>query len=294
MADDPWKEVTVVVVAYNSAAVIGECLRSLSRAARVIVVDNASTDDTREAARAALPSVEIIENPLNMGYGTANNIGFERSRTPYTLLLNPDAVVEDGTLEKLAAAGKEYPEAAVLAPLLIGPEGELELYVMGFGETTHRRQETPPDGDMCTGFIMGAAMLWRMDAWRRLGGFDEAIFLYGEDTDLALRATAAGDSMILVPDARVRHLGGQSEPPSRQARWRKAWHMTWGSLYVMAKHGREREAGNKAWGMIRRHGLKALFYFLVFRPKRFLGNLARAHAAGAFLKGRPSWPGRPR
>jgi len=90
VADDPWKSVTAVVVVHNSAAVVGECLKSLSRAARVIVVDNASTDGTGAVARAALPAAEIIENPLNMGYGTANNIGFERSRTPYTLLLNPD------------------------------------------------------------------------------------------------------------------------------------------------------------------------------------------------------------
>lgn len=292
VAGDPWKSVTAVVVVHNSAAVVGECLKSLSRAARVIVVDNASTDDTGAVARAALPTVEIVENPRNMGYGTANNIGFEQSRTPYTLLLNPDAVVTEGALEKLVAAAERYPQAAVLAPLLVGAEGRLELYAMGFGEKSHHRQETPPDGDMCTGFIMGAAMLWRMEAWRRLGGFDEAIFLYGEDTDMALRTATAGYSMIVVPEAAVRHLGGRSAPPSRQARWRKDWHMTWGPLYVMAKHGEKEEAETKAKAMVRRHGLKALFYVLVLRPKRFLGNLARAHGAWTFLRGRPSWPGR--
>lgn len=289
---DPWKDVTAVVVVYNSAAVVGQCLRSLSRAARVIVVDNNSTDDTRDQARAALPTVEIIENPSNMGYGTANNIGFERSATPYTLLLNPDAMIVEGAMERLVAALEAYASAAVAAPILLSPGGELELYVMGFGEKRHHRLEAPPDGDMSTGFIMGAAMLWRMEAWRRLGGFDEAIFIYGEDTDLALRTTAAGYSMVVVPEAVVRHLGGRSDPPSREARWRKDWHMTWGGLYVMAKYGEERQARDKARRLLRRHGLKTLFYVLVLRPRRFLGNLARAHAAWTFLRRQPSWPGR--
>lgn len=293
MTDAALRELTVVVVVCNSAAVIGPCLESLAHTGHVIVVDNASGDDTRARARAALPSVEIITNPLNMGFGTANNIGFAASRTPFTLLLNPDMVVPAGALEHLLATAKAYPGAAVIAPLLKNPGGVLELYLMGLGEKTHHRQETAPVGDLCTGFIMGGAMLWRMDAWLRLGGFDEAIFLYGEDTDIALRATEAGYSLVVTPGAEIHHLGGQSDPPTLHTRWRKDWHLTYGNLYVKAKHGEAAQAREEALRLRRYHGLKALLYLIVIRPRKILGNLARALAANAFLGGRPSWPGRP-
>jgi len=292
MTDPALRELTVVVVAHNSGAVIGPCLKSLAHAGQVIVVDNASDDNTLARARVALPSVEIIANSVNMGFGTANNIGFEASRTLFTLLLNPDTVVPTGALEHLLATAKAYPDAAVIAPLLKNPDSALELYLMGLGEKTHHRQEASPDGNLCTGFIMGAAMLWRMDAWQRLGGFDEAIFIYGEDTDIALRATEAGYSLVVTPGAEIYHLGGQSDPPTRHTRWRKAWHMTYGHLYVKAKHGEEVAAREEAQRLRRYHSLKALLYLIVIRPRKMLDNLARALAASAFLGGRPSWPGR--
>ncbi|MEX2312256.1 MAG: glycosyltransferase, partial [Rhodospirillales bacterium] len=156
----------------------------------------------------------------------------------------------------------------------------------------HHSLERMPDGPFCTGFVMGAAMLWRMDVWRALGGFDEAIFLYGEDADLSLRATQAGFSIVIEPGAVVKHLGGQSEQPSKEQQWRRHWQMTWGGLYFSAKWASADQARRDAWRIVRKHAAKALFYTLICRFNRAYTNFARTHAAWSYLQGRPSWRGR--
>ncbi len=287
-----WRDISVVIVAFNSEHVIAQSLESVKNAARVIVVDNASTDRTVEIAKQVLPSVHVIQNPINMGYGTANNIGFDSITTPYGMILNPDAVITEGAIDHLHARLETDFSCAVCAPLLKSPENKLELYVMDFRERSHQPMTTLPQGPFCTGFIMGAAMFWRLSAWRQLGGFDEAIFLYGEDTDLGLRTSQAGYSMIIEPASIVRHLGGQSERPSKEQQWRRNWQMTWGGLYVNSKWGDSESARADARALLRKHGLKAVLYFPLLRFNRFYTNFARAHAAWTFLSGRPSWPGR--
>lgn len=287
-----WQDISVVIVVFNSEHVIAQSLTSVKNAAQVILVDNASTDRTVEIARQTLPSVQVIQNPINMGYGTANNIGFEAITTPYGMILNPDAVMTEGAIQHLRAHLEADPACAVCAPLLKSPEGKLELYVMGFQERRHHPMTALPQGPFCTGFIMGAAMLWRMSAWRQLGGFDEAIFLYGEDTDLGLRTIQAGHTMIIEPASIVRHLGGQSERPSKEQQWRRNWQMTWGGLYVSSKWVDKETTRKDARTLICKHGLKALVYIFLLRFNRFHTNYARAHAAWTFLFGHPSWPGR--
>lgn len=287
-----WQDVSVVIVAFNSERVIARSVASVKAAARVILVDNASSDKTVEIAQDVLPSIRIIRNPFNMGYGAANNLGFETVTTPYGMILNPDAVVGAVGMDKVLRHLEHDRQCGVCAPLLESPEGRPELYVMGFHERRHHGLASPPDGPFCTGFIMGAAMVWRMDAWREIGGFDEAIFLYGEDTDLSLRTTKARYSMIVEPRAVVKHLGGQSEPPSRARQWRRNWHMTWGGLYVQSKWEGPAPAQKRAWGTVWKNGLKTLFYIFVLRINRACVNFARANAAWTFLRGRPSWRGR--
>lgn len=281
-----WADVTAVIVAYNSGRVLGACLKSLGPAARVVVVDNASSDDSIAIALAAMPGAEIARNAENVGFGAAVNQGFARVATRYALLLNPDATLTDGALAGLVAAMDANPEAAVVAPLLQDRAGRIELSVMGPGEHDHRPAAIAPEGDFCTWFSMAAVWLCRLDCWRRIGGFDENIFLYGEDADLCLRAAKAGFSIVVVPGAVALHLGGQSSRKTWKSRWVRDWHMTWGHLYKEKNHGDPVRASAEARALYRRHGVRAILYFLLLRWSRAMGNLAKASAARAFLGGK--------
>lgn len=281
-------DITAVVVTYNSAAIIGDCLAALPPIPCVIV-DNASDDDTCAIVARARPDATVVRKTANVGFGRAVNEGFAATKTAYALLLNPDAFCPPESLVGLRRAADAYPDAGLIAPLVLDVREAPALPVMGPGEHNHRPADFAPEGPFCTWFVTAAAWLCPMAAWRAVGGFDPAIFMYSEDVDLCLRMTAARRAMIVAPEARVRHLGGRSSRLTWRTRWRKDWHMTWGHLYLGAKWGDAAVTRAQAWRLVGRHGLKALLYVLLARPRRVLGNLARAHAAAAFLRGRPAW-----
>lgn len=285
MATDPWCDITVVIVTYNSAHVINPCLESLRGTRHVVVVDNASDDDIASVVRRVLPHADFIRNPRNVGFGTAVNQGIARATTPFALLLSPDTILSAAAIARLHAAAAAYPDAGMIVPYLENNQGAVELSWMGPFEHNHRPVPVPPEHPFCTWFVMAAVVLFPLSAWRRIGGFDEAIFLYGEDVDLCLRTTKAGHSLIVVPDARAIHLGGQSSRVTWQSRWRRDWHMTWGHLYLERKHGNIGRAVREARALAVRHGLKTALYVALLNPKRVIGNLAKAAAAIAFLRG---------
>src|SRR6266545_7889981 len=128
----PMAEVSAVVVTYNSARWLERSLESLrGTGAEVIVVDHGSTDGTVELVRERFPEARLIEEE-NRGFGAGNNAGMRAGSGRYFLLLNPDAWLMDGALEALVAFADEHPEAAVVGPRLLNPDGTLQRSVRGF------------------------------------------------------------------------------------------------------------------------------------------------------------------
>lgn len=239
-ASGPAERVTAVIVAYESAAVIGDCLATLANIASIIVVDNASTDTTLEAVEAARPDAAIVTINENIGFGPAANEGLNRVATEFALLINPDAGLSPKAMGQLIAAADRYPKAAVLAPILVNARGEIErshnASLIERGGMPRRRSDPLPDGDLCASFLSGAVTLLRKRALDDAGFFDPAIFLFYEDDDLCVRLRAAGWSLILVADAYAHHAVGGSNPWSWESHWRKFWNMGWSRLYFEAKH----------------------------------------------------------
>lgn len=279
------QDVTLVIVNYNSAAVIEKCLEPLKGVTNVVIVDNASNDDSLERVRRLRPDSDIILNDTNLGYGCAVNQGFARVGTPYALLINPDAVLTPESVNKLIATAQAFPNTGIVAPLLYSPKRGLELELKGPAEKTQSRTDNEPVGDFCSWFATGAVWLCDMAAWRDVGGFDENIFLYCEDLDLCRRLTDKGYTIVHCPEARGEHLVSQATRPSRRIRWRKEWNIVWSHLYVMGKYEGRRPARAEAWRLVRKHGPKTLFYALVIQRKRFMRDLAVSHAALTFLLG---------
>lgn len=280
--------VTAVVVTYNSAAVVRTAVEGLRSVGRVVVVDNGSADRSLDEVIRARPDVQVISTGANLGYGMAANRGAQQADTEFILMVTPDAFVGEETIAALVAAADASPTAGIVAPFLLSAEGKLDLAVMGPRERNHHPATIVPEGEFSTWFVTGAVWLVRRSAWQRVGGFDEAIFLYNDDADLCLRMTKAGYSLLVLPGIQARHLGGKSTPPSRHVRRLKDWHQTWSHLYLERKHGDPAAARSLAWKQAILHGLKALLYVLLLRPKKVEGNFTKAHAALSFLCGRPA------
>jgi N-acetylglucosaminyl-diphospho-decaprenol L-rhamnosyltransferase len=235
-ASDPRVEpetplVDAVVVAYRSGATLRSCVESLIAAgAGVTVVDNACPDDSA-ATVAGLGGADVIRSGRNGGFGSGCNLGAARGSAPFLLFLNPDARLAPGALEALTGALAADPGAALAAPRILHDDGSLAFSLRRFPRLRstfakalflHRAFPLAPWTDELVRdpdayeragtaeWVSGACMLVRRDAFEALGGFDEGLFLYCEDTDLCLRLWQAGHSVRFEPGALVRHVGGAS------------------------------------------------------------------------------------
>jgi N-acetylglucosaminyl-diphospho-decaprenol L-rhamnosyltransferase len=276
--------ITAIVVAFDSAHALPECLGALRQAGvPTIVVDNASADASVELAEAH--GAKVIRNIHNEGYGRANNIGAQAADGEFLLVVNPDVVVEPGTVAELLHAARRYPEAAFFAPRIIEltgrvffqPRSLLAPYLKNPGGRL-----VLPEGDSCGPFFSGACFLVKRDIFLRLGGFDENIFLFYEDDDLCRRIAEASPALIYVPDAVVRHGRGRSSTPKPGLIYRSRWHQAWSRAYVSRKY----RLPNPAPAMFAVNALKAAAACIVFRRalvERYSGSAA---GAWAFMTGR--------
>lgn len=281
-----WNEITVLSICYNSRNIIGSSLRPFMQAKKIIVVDNASRDDSVNFIKSEFPQITLVENSQNLGYGSAFNMGLEQVTTPYLFAISPDSKISATDLEALYNALKSYEGTALVSPALEVPRQGIEMWVMGPSELDHRLAGEDCVGPFCSWFSTAAITLYRTEALRKVGGFDDKIFLYQEDLDLALRLTKAGYSLVNMPTILAHHINSGSAPPSTRQHWRKDWNLVWGSLYVLNKHGSRQEANKKAWSLIIAKAPKALFYALTFHKKRLVRDLAVVHGAASFLFGR--------
>jgi len=278
-------QITAYIINYNSAHVIETCLKNLGDVASIIIVDNASTDDSLALAERINPNVKIIRNSDNQGYGVAANQALAEVKTPYALAVNPDAEIDAEAITKLVQGMIDYPNAIVTAPYLHNPDRGLVLTGMGPHERIQGPLPVVPEGPFTTWFITGAVWLCRMSAWRDVGGYDENIFLYCEDYDLCRRATSKGYTLVYIPESQGTHLVNQATIPTRRIRWRKEWNMTWSELYLAEKYEGPAKGRSEGFRKLRHHAPKALFYLLVLDQKRLLRDLPAALAAWRFLRG---------
>jgi len=283
-----WARTTTIVVTHHSEAVIGLCLDSVARSARIIVIDNESTDNTLDIVRARAPHAEIIQNAVGVGYGNAANQGLALVRTEYALLMNPDAEFVDDALIDLVGEADANPDAGLLSPLLIGNDGDFDRAWNGplFQRElmpSNREDEPRPEGSFCTWVVSGAVNLVRMSALNTVGFFDDAIFLYHEDDDICLRLMNAGFKILVVPQAVSHHIGGGSIGSGWDRHWEKFYNMSWSRLYFEAKHHSPAAARALGWRQMLRFGPKAL---LVFRPKKAHRDAARFCGALAYMRGK--------
>jgi GT2 family glycosyltransferase len=223
----------VVVVSFNTRDVLARCLHSVTAASpfETVVVDNGSSDGSADLVRARFPAVRLIMNGENLGYGGAANKGIAECSAPGVLLLNSDTLIAPNALDVLGAYLAERPRVAVLGPRLVKPDGSLQRSAFSYpsvadtllGETgmhlilrrvpllrerlyrtwSHTAARRAP-------WVVGAALAMRRDAFQRVGGFDEAYFMYWEEVDLCQRLEREGFETHFAPVTTVVHVGEAS------------------------------------------------------------------------------------
>lgn len=236
-------DVTVIIVTYNSVECAPAAVRAVQAQAgvgfEIIVVDNASHDGTAAALRSLPGPLRIIENATNVGFGRANNQGFEVSQGRYVYLLNPDAeLTRPGDLARLVQALDGHPQWGMAGTGILSPAGELESPpALDYPDQRRvRRDFSKLPGRIA--WVIGASMFVRRDVYAALGGFDPGFFLYSEETDFCLRLREAGYEIGFVGEVAVRHVGGMSErqadPYDQWQRRMRGLHRFWQKHYPAA------------------------------------------------------------
>ena len=229
-------KLSIIILCWNDLKVIPNCLHSIYSGTHntefeVIVSDNGSTDGSIDFIRKNYPQVRLIENGRNLRFAKANNVGIRASRGEYVLILNPDTVIHDGTLDEVVRHADHQTEAAAFGCRVLNVDGSYQesawpyrslrgewitaLYLRSlaylspwFVSDVYKgwKGETQRSVD----WVSGCFILIRADLLKRLGGFDEQFFYYYEDMDLCRRVRQAGHEILYLPGATITHLGGHS------------------------------------------------------------------------------------
>ena len=280
-------DVAVVVVTYDALPWLERCLASV-RGHPTVVVDHGSRDGTLEVAR-RFADVRVVEQG-NKGVGAGWNRGIAETEEPWVLLLNADAWALGDAVARLVAFGEVHPEAALVGPRLLNPDGTLQRSARGFPTPWRLATEyfflrkLAPGSSALNAFyaanwdhtearevewLSGAAMLVRRAAVDDVGGLDEGFFMFNEESDWQYRMRAAGWKVWFCPEAEVVHVGGA------------ATKREWGRMFAaqVRSHVRfvRKHHGARAAALAR--GL--LLAALVLRGALFRGERGRSYRAAA-------------
>lgn len=233
------KLVSIIVVSYNTREMTLECLSSvfdqtLEVPFELIVWDNDSKDSSAESIRDQFGDrVHLIASKENIGFAAANNRAAELAKGSFLLLLNPDTVVLDNAIDRLAAFAETRPDAGIWGGRTVFGNGSLNpascwkqqsvwsLFCQALGLSSLFKNTSlfnvegmggwNRTGNRHVDIVTGCFLLIRRDFWNQLGGFKEEFFMYGEEADLCLRAASLGAQPIVTSDATIVHYGGASE-----------------------------------------------------------------------------------
>jgi GT2 family glycosyltransferase len=234
--------VSIIIVSFNTRAILKECLNRVKAHSgdidpEIIVVDNASADDSPEMVQTEFPEVILIVSERNLGFAGGNNLGIRKARGRYILLLNSDAYLLPGTLSATISFMEKTSDCGILGVKLIGENGDMQpcarmlpgpwrklLVISGLADRFSGSKlfggpdfswwshDSPRD----VGWVPGAYFLIRRAVVDTIGGMDARYFLYFEETDYCLQAARAGWRVMIFPEVSVIHLGGESSKTAQQ------------------------------------------------------------------------------
>lgn len=228
---------SIILVSYNTVAYITRALASvyqetLETSFEVIVVDNASTDDSVAVLRQQFPQIKLIESKQNLGFAGGVRLGVAQASGHYLLLLNPDTVILDNAIDKLVKFAQQYPNNGIWGGVTLNNDLSLNsqhawekptfknllFSALGLSKTFNKSAffNSANYGDWArdsikeVDILSGCFFLTTRQLWDQLGGLDVSFFMYAEEADYCLKAKALGYQPIVTPDARIIHHGGVS------------------------------------------------------------------------------------
>ena len=251
------KEITFVIVSYKSKKVIFNCINSLPKFSKIIVIENSFDEELKRELEAKYDNIEVMLNE-NLGMGASNNIGLRKSNTKFAFILNPDVVFEDNTFSNLIENIKDIDDFSILSPINendLLPNFEIKGNYLNINKNIL-------EVDVIDGF----SMLINKSKFENQNYFDENFFLYLENTDLCLRQRKKKEKIYIIKNSKIKHLGSYTtkQDLSYNLEYLRNWHWMWSKFYFNKKHYGFLTAIIKTFHNLISAFLKFIFYSILF------------------------------
>ena len=269
---------SIVINAFKSEDIIFSCLDSISSNFKVFVIENSNNMELKESIEQNYSNVECILTGENLGYAKGNNLGLSKVTTKYALVLNPDAKLDNDTLNNFFTFTNEVKEFA-----MVGPAKQDEF-----------NEKNSPQNDKNifeVDSIKGFAMFLNLDQFKNIGLFDPNFFIYLEEIDLCKRIKKYNKKIYLDKGIKVEHLGGKSHNKSInfEMELSRNWHWMWSTFYFNKKHYGFTTSLIKISGKLFSAFLKMIFFILIFNKKKKRIYFQRTSGIINSIFGKSSW-----
>ena len=282
------QNLSIIIVTYKSEMVIHDCIKSIEKDMKIIVVENSDNSQFKEELESTYENVSCVLTAKNLGMGAGNNIGIKKAKTDFVLILNPDVILEDSTIDELIIASRKITNFAILAP--ISTDTNYPNYRLLKNKKIWTKDETLFKVKSVDGF----AMLFnkkKLDKVIPNNYFDENFFMYLENDDLCKRIRKINEDIFIVYNSKIKHLGGKgvNEKYKSEVELSRNWHWIWSKFYFNKKHFSYSKAFLDGLPKFMSSLMKYFFYLLTkneIKKKKYLNR-----ASGFFnaAKNKPSW-----
>ena len=282
------QNLSIIIVTYKSEMVIHDCIKSIEKDVKIIVVENSDNSQFKEELESTYENVSCVLTSKNLGMGAGNNIGIKKAKTDFILILNPDVILEDSTIDELIIASRKITNFAILAP--ISTDTNYPNYRLLKNKKIWTKDETLFKVKSVDGF----AMLFnkkKLDKVITNNYFDENFFMYLENDDLCERIRKINEDIFIVSNSKIKHLGGKgvNEKYKSEVELSRNWHWIWSKFYFNKKHFSYSKAFLDGFPKFTSSLIKYFFYSLIKDQIKKRIYLNRASGFFNAAKNKPSW-----
>ena len=272
------QNLSVVIVSFISEEVIHNCIKSIPKDIKIIVVDNSGNEKFKSSIEQKYNNIKCILSSENLGMGAGNNLGLKYSSTDYVLILNPDVILENNTIDELINASNKIESFGIIAPIV---NSDKNINYKLFDKNKIKKDFINP---FKVKSVDGFAMLLNVKKINQIKNFkyfkffDENIFLYLENDDFCKRLIDINENIYAVPKSKINHLGGKavSQKYSHQIELSRNWHWIWSKFYFQRKHKNYLTAIIDGFPIFFSAILKYIFYLIILNSKKRAIYLHRA------------------
>jgi GT2 family glycosyltransferase len=270
------KKITFVIVSYRSIDVIENCIRSINKDIKIIVIENSSDSRLKYYLEKKYSNVELFITSSNLGYGKANNFGIAKVKTQYAFILNPDAYLDQNTIQELSNLENFLQE---------------DFYIMApnLNECNNESIKQSNKDFIQVDSVKGFAMLLNLKKISFDEIFDEKIFLFLEEIDLCRRIKNIKGKIYISNKSTVYHLGKKSSENNLSVELCRNWHWMWSLYYYNKKHFGKFAAYKATIYRLLLSLIKITLSVIFMKKKSFLVYKYRIHGLLNAYLGKSSW-----